>query len=125
MRKHKLKRLMTVVSDWEGGGGGEPHTEPGRRQDKSAAGVLFCELSIYTAGCCLFPTGFWVKRVQIGLLPSFPHPSLLIQPKHLTKEVRWRSPGSVGDQSRFSENKRSLEDGKADVTRRGRLALKT
>lgn len=37
--------------------------------------------------------------------------------------MRWRSPGSVGDQSRFSENKRSLEEGKADVTRRGRLTL--
>lgn len=61
MRKHKLKRLMTEVSDRRGEGE-KPHTEPGRRQDKSAAGVLFCELSIYTAGCCLFPTGFWVKE---------------------------------------------------------------
>lgn len=86
--------------------------------------MLSCKLSVCTAGCHLFPMGLWVKRA-LRLLPSFPHPSLLIQPKHLTKDVRWRSPGSVGDQSRFSENKRSLEEGKADVIRRGRLALKT
>lgn len=98
------------------------HTEPGRTQVKSAAEVLSRELSIHTAGSCHLPTGLWVKRAQIGLPPSFPHLSLIILPKHLTKEARWRSPGSEGDQSRFSENKRSLEEGKADVTRRGRLA---
>lgn len=72
-----------------------------------------------------FPHGVMGKESVDRTACFHPHPSLLIQPKHLTKEVRWRSPGSVGDQSRFSENKRSLEDGKADVTRRGRLALKT
>lgn len=72
-----------------------------------------------------FPYGVMGKESIDRAVSFVPHPFLLIQPKHLTKEVRRRSPGSVRDQSRFSKNKRRLEEGKADVTRRGRLALKT
>lgn len=66
MRKLQVKREMIEKTDEE-----KPHTEPGRRRDKSAARslkgfyrveeALAYELSICTAGSCLLSPGLWVK----------------------------------------------------------------
>lgn len=71
--------------------------------------------------------------IGIPVFLSFPvtYP-FLIPPKHSANEARWRSPGSARGSwggskllQRKKKNERSVEKGKADVTRRGRLALKT
>lgn len=83
------------------------------------------------------PVGIPAKGSPDGaVFLSFPvtYP-FLIPPKHSTNEARWRSPGCArggsGEEgikaasAERKKKKRGVLKGKADVTRRGRLALKT